>query len=114
MVPGVCRARAWAVPQQTRKGESLYRSSFQQSLKEWVGFGIVVSGCRLSGQERGGGPCHPVGLMGRKGLALGGDSEEYFPFFLGWNPESPRFRNEKKAHSGPLPMPLSDSEQAGP
>lgn len=55
-----------------------------------------------------------MGLMGRKGLALGGDSEEYFPFFLGWYPESPRFRNEKKAHSGPLPMPLSDSEQAGP
>lgn len=44
----------------------------------------------------------PVGLMSRKGLALGGDGEENFPFFLGWNPESPRFRNEKKAHFGPF------------
>lgn len=68
----------------------------------------------LSGWEREGNFASSVGLMGRKGLAWSGDNEDHLPFFLGWNPESPSFENERKALSALLSLPLSDSGQAGP
>lgn len=61
------------MPKQTRKGESLYGGSFQQSLNEWVGFGrCLLAGwmdVRLSGWERRGETCQPCRDPGRKGLA---------------------------------------------
>lgn len=61
------------MPKQTRKGESLYGGSFQQSLNEWVGFGrCLVAGwlaARLSGWERRGEACQPRRNPGRKELA---------------------------------------------
>lgn len=71
------------MPKPTRKGESLYGGSFQQSLNEWVGFGrCLVTGwlaTRFSGWERRGEACQPRRDPGRKRLAWNGNT-----FYSSW------------------------------
>lgn len=77
--PWVCKSRAWAVPKQTRKGESLYGGSFQQGLQERVGFGMVGSSCGCGGGgqressawEKAGETCWSSKAPGLEGAGVG-------------------------------------------
>lgn len=92
------------MPKQTRKGESLYGGGFQQSLKEWVGFGRWEAAGWLTSWLKdflvGRGEKNlssPAGfLVGRCWPGVG-----TLLILSGLNPMSPSFRNNRIS---PLPQ----------